>query len=474
MKKILILITALGIVANVAAQKSLHHSNFEGVRVSNVGLTHKGDTLHIEMIMELGSKDIRTTRATIYTPVLFNGDNELVLPSVGVYGRSHYFTMLRAEEHHHTIPLDWQLRHKDLPAEVAYQTDVEYMPWMNGAELALVEQMYGCHNKLVAIGDVVVGEYSEPVIVPTYIFVIPEMELSSTTPYTRTAQIDFPQNVAVIETDFDKNGEAIATIDTLFEDLNESSNTTIKSLWVGASVSPEGDREFNDELVEARAASLINHIRTIIDIPDEAIVINYDTDNWAKVRAWVAESKLTHREAIVKLIEANMESENLNEMIAERYPKEYHTMFEQFYPTLRLAEFRVDYNIKNYREVERIIAIARTEPESLSDDELNTAAANLDQTSPEFENVVMAIVAKHPNDATANLNAGNVKMRRGELRHAEHYLKRAGTSAEADYARALLAIHTGNYNEARHLLKRIEKRISHAAKLLEKMDQMGV
>ena len=88
MKKILILITALGIVANVAAQKSLHHSNFEGVRVSNVGLTHKGDTLHIEMIMELGSKDIRTTRATIYTPVLFNGDNELVLPSVGVYGRS--------------------------------------------------------------------------------------------------------------------------------------------------------------------------------------------------------------------------------------------------------------------------------------------------------------------------------------------------------------------------------------------------
>jgi predicted Zn-dependent protease len=149
-------------------------------------------------------------------------------------------------------------------------------------------------------------------------------------------------------------------------------------------------------------------------------------------------------------------------------------MFEQFYPTLRLAEFRVDYNIKNYREVERIIAIARTEPESLSDDELNTAAANLDQTSPEFEDVVMAIVAKHPNDATANLNAGNVKMRRGELRHAEHYLKRAGTSAEADYARALLAIHTGNYNEARHLLKRIEKRISHAAKLLEKMDQMGV
>lgn len=474
MKKILILIAALGIVANATAQKSLHHSNFEGVRVSNVGLTHKGDTLHIEMIMELGSKDIRTTRATIYTPVLFNGDNELVLPSVGVYGRSHYFTMLRAEEHHHTIPLDWQLRHKDLPAEVAYQTDVEYMPWMNGAELALVEQMYGCHNKLVAIGDVVVGEYSEPVIVPTYIFVIPEMELSGTTPYTRTAQIDFPQNVAVIKADFDKNGEAIATINTLFEDLSQSSDTTINSLWVNASVSPEGGKEFNDELVEARAAALINHIRTLIDIPDATIMVDYYTNNWEKVRAWVTQSTLPHREAIAELIDENIDSENLNEIIAERYPKEYHTMLTKFYPTLRLAEFRVDYDVKNYREVERIIAIARTEPESLSDDELNTAAANLDQTSPEFENVVMAIVAKHPNDATANLNAGNVKMRRGELRHAEHYLKRAGTSAEADYARALLAIHTGNYNEAKRLLKRVDKRITHAATLLEKIEEAGM
>ena len=474
MKKILILVAALGLVASATAQRSPHLSNFEGVRVSNVELSHKGDTLHVEMSMELGSKDIRTNRATIYTPMLYNGDNGVLLPSVGVYGRNHYFSMLRTEEHLHTLPLDWQLRRKDLPADVAYQTDVEYMPWMNGAKLALVEQVYGCYNRVIGIGEVVVGEYSEPVIVPTYIFVIPEMELSSTTEYTRSAQIDFPQNVAVIETDFDKNGEAIATIDTLFEDLNESSNTSIKCLWVGASVSPEGGREFNDELVEARAAALINHIRTLIDIPDATIMVDYYTNNWEKVRAWVTQSTLPHREAIAELIDENIDSENLNEMIAEQYPKEYHTMLTMFYPTLRLAEFRVDYDVKNYREVERIIAIARTEPESLSDQELNTAAANLDQSSPEFENVVMAIVAKHPSDATANLNAGNVKMRRGELRHAEHYLKHAGTSAEADYARALLAIHTGNYNEAKRLLKRVDKRITHAATLLEKIEAAGM
>ncbi|MBR5105915.1 MAG: DUF3868 domain-containing protein [Alistipes sp.] len=474
MKKILILIAALTIVASGTAQQRPHHSNFEGARISDVELSHRGDTLHIALRVELGGRDIRTNQATIYTPVLFNGDNELLLPSVGVYGHNHYITMLRDEEHRHSVPLDWQLRHKDLPADVAYETDVEYMPWMNGAELALVEQLYGCHNKLIGIADIILGEYSEPIIVPSYIFVIPEVEQSGTTHYTRTAQLDFPQNVAVIEAGFDKNSEAIATINTLFEDMKESRDATIKHLWVRASASPEGGKEFNEELVHKRAAALINHIRTIVNIPDVAITTEYNTDNWTTVHEWVTKSKLTHREAIAKLIETKMTSEHLNEMIMERYPKEYHTMFEQLYPTLRYAEFRLDYDIKNYREVERIIAIARVEPESLNDEELNTAAANLDQSSPEFENVVMAIVAKHPNDATANLNAGNVKMRRGELHHAEHYLKRAGTSAEADYARALLAIHNGNYTEAKRLLTKVEKRITEASTLLEKLNEAGM
>ena len=75
MKKILILVAALTLVTSATAQKRLLHSNFEGVRVSDVELSHKGDTLHIEMLMELGNKDIRSDREKIYTPVLFNGDN---------------------------------------------------------------------------------------------------------------------------------------------------------------------------------------------------------------------------------------------------------------------------------------------------------------------------------------------------------------------------------------------------------------
>ena len=85
----------------------------------------------------------------------------------------------------------------------------------------------------------------------------------------------------------------------------------------------------------------------------------------------------------------------------------------------------------------------------------------------------MTIVTKAPNKPAANINAANVAMRRGELQRAEHHLAKAGTSAEADYARALYAIHMGDYSEAKHLLKRVESKVAHASKLLNKIEQAG-
>jgi hypothetical protein len=64
-------------------------------------------------------------------------------------------------------------------------------------------------------------------------------------------------------------------------------------------------------------------------------------------------------------------------------------------------------------------------------------------------------------------------MRRGELQRAERHLAKAGTSAEADYARALYALHLGNYDEAKHLLKRVESKIGRAATLLEQLSKAG-
>ena len=125
MKRILLIIASIALAGSAWADNREHNGDFEGVRISNVELSHQGDMLNISMMMELGSRDIKSDRATIYTPVLYNGESEITLPSAGVYGRNNYFTMIRNEESEESLPMEWQLRRKDLPAEIVYRADGE-------------------------------------------------------------------------------------------------------------------------------------------------------------------------------------------------------------------------------------------------------------------------------------------------------------------------------------------------------------
>ena len=62
----------------------------------------------------------------------------------------------------------------------------------------------------------------------------------------------------------------------------------------------------------------------------------------------------------------------------------------------------------------------------------------------------------YPNDQVANLNAANSAMHKRDLESAKDYLKRAGNSPEAVYARAAYAALIEDYDTARKLYKQAE------------------
>ena len=450
-------------------------ANFEGVRLSAVNIEHNDGMLRIAMNMELGGKHLHTDYATIYTPMLYNGDNSIELQSVGVFGHNHYYTTLR-EEHRRiaSIPDEWRLRRRDLPASVDYYVEVEFEPWMNGADLAVVEELYGCNDRLVAVADVVVAEYSEPMIVPTYIFVLPERVESSVHHASSSAQVDFPISKAVIDPNFNSNRTEIALLDGSLDSLSSDKNIVVTSLVVRGSASPEGAKAFNAELAHERADALVQYINEHYNIPNGVLTTYYDTNHWADVRSWVAQSDVANRQAVMQLIDRYSTSDNLNAMLRERYPEVYELLLAEYYPQLRSASYDVEYDVKSYEDIDRIVAVAMSAPMTLTSDELAMAATKVNQSSPEFDNIIMAIVAKTPNAAAANINAANVLMRRGELLRAERHLAKAGTSAEADYARAIYALHMGNYGEAKRLLKHVEKSIGRAATILRELESVGL
>lgn len=478
MRRVIIIcaVMLLGMHGIVSAQpQSDTATNFEGVRLSNINLKRVDNMMHITMSMEFGGKHLPTNCATIYTPVLYHAGNEVVLQSVGVFGRNHYYTTLREENKRiMSIPEDWRLHRRDLPARVDYFAEVRYEPWMNGADLAVVEQLYGCNNELLAVADVIVDEYSEPMIVPTYIFVLPEQVESGVHHAARSAQVDFPVNIAVIDPNFNSNRKEIALMDGTLDSLSDNKDIVVRRIVVRGSASPEGGHAFNDELAHERADALIKHINQHYNIPQGVLATFYDTNHWGDVREWVAQSDMANRQELLQLIDKHSTSANLNTMIMERYPEQYQLLLDEYYPQLRNASYDVEYDIKSYVDVDRIVAVATSAPMSLSADELTMAATKVNQTSPQFDDIIMAIVAKRPDCPTANLNAANVTMRRGELQRAERHLAKSGTSAEADYARALYALHNGNYGEAKRLLKRVESKIGQATTILNELDRAGL
>ncbi|MDE7508569.1 MAG: tetratricopeptide repeat protein, partial [Muribaculaceae bacterium] len=114
---------------------------------------------------------------------------------------------------------------------------------------------------------------------------------------------------------------------------------------------------------------------------------------------------------------------------------------------------RITYKIRRYYDVEEIRRVLRTNPRNLSLNELFLLANSCEPGSAEYDEAFEMAARLFPDNLTANLNAANSAMNRGNYAEAERYLGRAGDSPEAEYARGILALKTGDLDKAEELLR---------------------
>lgn len=152
-----------------------------------------------------------------------------------------------------------------------------------------------------------------------------------------------------------------------------------------------------------------------------------------------------------------MEPDAKEAKIKRTYPEEYRFMLQHFYPALRHTDYRIDYNIRMFSEVEEIKRIMAERPQKLSQNEFYLVAEKYEPGTDEFTDVFETAVRMFPNDEVANLNAANAAIRRDDFATARKYLDKAGDSAEVAYARAALAVREGDYETARQYLNQAKE-----------------
>ena len=103
----------------------------------------------------------------------------------------------------------------------------------------------------------------------------------------------------------------------------------------------------------------------------------------------------------------------------------------------------------------RAARVIREKPQHLSLNEMFLVANTYEPGSQDYNDVFEIAVRMYPNDETANLNAAVIALGKNNLDDAKRYLSKAGTSAEAQNARAVLAIHENRLDDAERLLRQL-------------------
>lgn len=254
--------------------------------------------------------------------------------------------------------------------------------------------------------------------------------------------------------------------------MRNDKDVTITRVWLKGFASPESPYSHNTELAIGRTAALKKHIGQLYHFADSIIRTDHEPEDWAGLRRYVEQSNINHRTEILSLIDSDMEPDAKEAKIKRAYPEEYRFMLQNFYPALRHTDYRIDYNIRTFSDVEEIKRIMAEQPQKLSQNEFYLMAGKYEPGTDEFTEVFETAVRMFPNDTVANLNAANAAIRRDDFGAARRYLDKAGDSAEAVYARGALAIRENDYDTARRYLNRAkEMGLEKAARTLEELEE---
>lgn len=451
MKKICYIMLALLGMGVVAEAQTPKQPVVNGVAISHFKMERNGGYIAVDMMLDFSDLDVDANRAVLLTPRLVNGADSLDLPAVGIYSRRRYYFYVRNGESMLSGSEEQSYKASQKPDSLLYNKVVPYAGWMNGATLSLHREDYGCCHTLLAAQNGMLGRHIEAFF-PTLVYVSPAAERVKSRSLEGSAYIDFPVNKTVIYPDYRRNTAELGKIQATIDSVRNDRDITITSVWLKGYASPESPYAHNKGLAIGRTAALKQYLGQLYNFSPGIIQTDYEPEDWKGLRRYVEQTNLAHRTEILAIIDSDMEPDAKEWKIKKTYPEDYRFLLQNCYPALRHTDYRIAYNIRSYSNVEEIKNVLKVQPQKLSLNEFYLVAQEYEPGTDEFSEVYETAVRMYPTDETANLNAANAAMRRGDLDGAERYLAKAGQSPEAVYTRGALAIRKQDYDTARRYL----------------------
>lgn len=423
-------------------------------------LTHTGNSLDVNIAMNIADMNVRSNQALLITPYLVNQTDTVAMPSVGVYGRRRYIHYKRNDAQNMISgPSEIVVKASEAPAAMDYSATVDYQPWMNGAQLYIDRKVYGCCKDILVRQTDMAGTFNETLpFVPVFAYVQPVAVGDKQRSEEGSAMIDFAADQTEIDPEFRKNKIEIAKIKGVIDSMRADKDFTITGIWLKGYASPESPYEHNAELAKGRTESLKKYIDALYPSINESIfTTSYEPEDWDGLRKKVEASNISNKKGILAIIDSGIAPDAKEAKLKKEYPEQWKKMFNEWFSSLRRTDYRVNYNVRSFSDVKEIKKLVKTAPQKLSPNEFYLAAQTYAPGTDEYNAIFETAAQYNPGDEISQLNAANAAMSRGDLTLAAQHLSKAGNSKEANYARGILAALQGDYSTAKNLIEAAQR-----------------
>ena len=295
-------------------------------------------------------------------------------------------------------------------------------------------------------------------------YITPQAEEEKTRQLSGRAFIDFVVDKTDIRPNYRGNAAELAKVMKTIDVVRLDTFATITHVNIHGYASPESPFKHNAYLAQARAEAFANYVQSLISLPKSIFTIDSTPEDWeglyARLDSLMSSCPNSLKSLTAPVLQAIIrdtatEPDAKEWQLKKRYPREWRLMLDSIFPALRHSDYEVFYTIRPFT-VEEAARVIREKPQHLSLNEMFLVANTYEPGSQDYNDVFEIAVRMYPNDETANLNAAVISLGKNDLVAARRYLNKAGSSPEAQNARAVLAIRENRLGEAEQLLREID------------------
>lgn len=263
-------------------------------------------------------------------------------------------------------------------------------------------------------------------------FLTPEVETVKKRSATGKAYLDFVVAKWDILPNFRNNATELQQIYDLIERIKDDSDTTITGIIIAGYASPEGTYNSNLTLSGNRASALAAHLQKKYKFSKELFHLKGNGEDWNTLETLVEQSDLKDKQEILSIIRGTGIFDGREKKLMDlSRGVPYRRMKEDFFPQLRRTDYELTYTVLPFT-VEKGKEVFKTNPSSLSLNEMFLIANTYPQGSDAFNEVFETAARVFPQDNTANLNAAASALSRKDAVSAAKYLKQV-TDYSATY-----------------------------------------